>query len=83
MDDTYTVTAGNNTLLPMAERWQMPFASSRGYGSLKLQHDVAEMIGQRRAQTGQLAVVSPHPSAATPLVPVTNFVRTYFGRKGR
>ena len=42
---------------PMAARWQMPFASSRGYGSLKLQHDVAEMIGQRRAQTGQLAVV--------------------------
>jgi hypothetical protein len=26
---------------PMASRWQMPFASSRGYGSLKLQHDVA------------------------------------------
>lgn len=25
---------------PMAERWQMPFASSRGYSSLKLQHDV-------------------------------------------
>ena len=42
---------------PMAEDWQMPFASSRGYGSLKLQHDVAEMIRQRRAQTGQLAVV--------------------------
>ena len=28
---------------PMALRWQMPFASSRGYSSLKLQHDVAEM----------------------------------------
>jgi hypothetical protein len=25
---------------PMAQRWQMPFASSRGYSSLKLQHDV-------------------------------------------
>ena len=24
-----------------AQRWQMPFASSRGYSSLKLQHDVA------------------------------------------
>jgi hypothetical protein len=47
---------------PMAERSQMPFASSRGYGSLKLQYDVAEMIGQRRAQTGQLAVWSiSHP----------------------
>jgi hypothetical protein len=26
---------------PMARGWQMPFASSRGYGSLTLQHDVA------------------------------------------
>jgi hypothetical protein len=42
---------------PMAMRWQMPFASSRGYGSLKLQHDVAELILQRHAQTGQNAVI--------------------------
>src|SRR6476469_1927215 len=25
---------------PMAMNWHMPFASSRGYSSLKLQHDV-------------------------------------------
>jgi hypothetical protein len=42
---------------PMARRWQMPFASSRGYGSLTLQHDVAEMLKHRRAKTGQHAVV--------------------------
>ena len=30
--------------LPFAERWQMPFASSRGYSSLKLQHDVAKLL---------------------------------------
>ena len=34
---------------PMASRWQMPFASSRGYGSLTLQHDVAEMLRDRHA----------------------------------
>jgi hypothetical protein len=42
---------------PMARRWQMPFASSRGYGSLKLQHDVAEMLKRRHAKTGQVAVI--------------------------
>jgi hypothetical protein len=42
---------------PMASRWQMPFASSRGYSSLKLQHDVAEMLKHRYAQTGQEAVI--------------------------
>ena len=42
---------------PMAQRWQMPFASSRGYGSLKLQHDVAEMLRHRIAKTKQLAVI--------------------------
>jgi hypothetical protein len=41
----------------MARRWQMPFASSRGYSSLKLQHDVAEMLKRRRARTGQAAVI--------------------------
>ena len=39
---------------PMAQRWQMPFASSRGYSSLKLQHDVAEMLNHRYARTGQM-----------------------------
>jgi hypothetical protein len=34
---------------PMARRWQMPFASSRGYGSLKLQHDTAALIRRRYA----------------------------------
>jgi hypothetical protein len=42
---------------PMASRWQMPFASSRGYGSLTLQHDVAEMLRDRHAKTGQSAKV--------------------------
>jgi hypothetical protein len=38
---------------PMAYAWQMPFASSRGYSSLTLQHDVAEMLRDRHARTGQ------------------------------
>ena len=42
---------------PMAMRWQMPFASSRGYSSHRLQHDVAQMLNQRRAKTGQLGRV--------------------------
>jgi hypothetical protein len=42
---------------PMARDWQIPFASSRGYGSLKLQHDVAVMIRKRFARTGQRAIV--------------------------
>jgi hypothetical protein len=42
---------------PMAKDWQMPFASSRGYASLTLQHDVAERIVQRYAQTGQTAII--------------------------
>ena len=42
---------------PMASRWQMPFASSRGYGSLTLQHDVAEKLNHRFAKTGQQAKV--------------------------
>jgi hypothetical protein len=42
---------------PMASRWQMPFASSRGYGSLTLQHDVAEKLNHRFAKTGQRAKV--------------------------
>ena len=35
----------------------MPFASSRGYGSLKLQHDVAQMLNDRHAATGPEAIV--------------------------
>ena len=35
--------------------WQMPFASSRGYSSLKLQYDVAQMLINRFAKTKQLA----------------------------
>jgi len=42
---------------PIARGWQMPFASSRGYGSLKLQHDVAEQLIHRKARTGQSARV--------------------------
>jgi hypothetical protein len=42
---------------PMASEWQMPFASSRGYGSLKLQYDVARLLRDREARTGQRAVV--------------------------
>ena len=41
---------------PMARRWQMPFASSRGHASLTLQHDVADMLCRRHAITGQLAI---------------------------
>lgn len=42
---------------PIARRWQMPFASSRGYASLTLQHDVAEMLERRHAQTGQKIII--------------------------
>jgi hypothetical protein len=42
---------------PMARAWRMPFASSRGYSSLTLQHDMAEMIRDRHARTGQKAIV--------------------------
>lgn len=42
---------------PMAQAWQMPFASSRGYSSLTLQHDAAEILRDRHARTGQSAIV--------------------------
>jgi hypothetical protein len=42
---------------PLARRWQMPFSSSRGYGSLKLQHDVADMLRRRFARTGQRPLI--------------------------
>jgi hypothetical protein len=35
---------------PIASRWQIPFASSRGYSSLKLQRDVAKMIRERHCE---------------------------------
>jgi len=41
----------------MAQRWQMPFTSSRGYASLKLQHDVAEMLRHRQVRAGQQIIV--------------------------
>jgi hypothetical protein len=42
---------------PIAQAWQMPFASSRGYSSLRLQHDVAMMLRRRQAKTRQRAIV--------------------------
>jgi hypothetical protein len=44
-------------LQPVAYRWQIPFASSRGYGSLKLQHDVAKLLYERYVVTQQPALV--------------------------
>jgi hypothetical protein len=41
---------------PMAMKWQMPFISSRGYGSLTVQHDAAEMLNDRYARHGQAAL---------------------------
>lgn len=38
---------------PLASRWQMPFASSRGYSSVGLQHDVAKLLRERMARKGQ------------------------------
>ena len=43
--------------LPIARRWQMPFASSRGYSSLTLQHDAATMLDRRWAKTKQTPIV--------------------------
>jgi hypothetical protein len=40
---------------PLARRWQILFVSSRGYGSLKLQHDIAQLLNRRQAETGQPA----------------------------
>jgi hypothetical protein len=42
---------------PMAQQWQMPFISSRGYSSLRLQYDVAEMIKHRYARTKQTTII--------------------------
>jgi hypothetical protein len=42
---------------PMAQRWQIPFASSRGYASLTLQHDVVAMIKRRHVKAKQIAIV--------------------------
>jgi hypothetical protein len=50
---------------PMARGWQMPFASSRGYGSLKLQHDTASLIRRRYAMIRRHAI----PLRNTPRAP--------------
>jgi hypothetical protein len=42
---------------PMAQTWQMSFASSRGYSSGKLQYDTARLLRQRQARTGQVAII--------------------------
>ena len=42
---------------PIADRWQIPFASSRGYGSATPQHDVAKLLTRRFAVTGQRPLV--------------------------
>jgi hypothetical protein len=42
---------------PLAMRWQMPFASSRGYSSLTLQHEVANMLRERQVRYGQEVIV--------------------------
>lgn len=42
---------------PHAQRWQMAFASSRGYSSLRLQYDVARMLRNRFERTHQMALV--------------------------
>jgi hypothetical protein len=42
---------------PMARGWQMPFASSRGYSSLKLQYDTAKLVRDRHAGTNQPAII--------------------------
>jgi hypothetical protein len=41
----------------MAQRWQMTFASSRDYSSLKLQHDTAKKLHHRYVKTGQRIIV--------------------------
>jgi hypothetical protein len=46
----------------MALKWQMPFASSRGYSSLKLQHDVAMMIARRKQQAKIFFISDLDPS---------------------
>jgi hypothetical protein len=80
---------------PMARRWQMPFASSRGYGSLKLQHDIAELHRERgRIDRSVLAGgfcgrgISPRvasPGAPRPPNPLSEnlpliFLRRFWGR---
>ena len=43
--------------LPMADKWRALFASSRGYSSLTLQHDVAKALNERYARTKQWAII--------------------------
>jgi hypothetical protein len=42
---------------PIADRWQIPFASSRGQGSATPQHGVAELLTRRFAVTRQRPLV--------------------------
>jgi len=42
---------------PMAADWQMPFVSSRGYGSLKIEHEVADLLNTRQFRTGQELII--------------------------
>jgi hypothetical protein len=42
---------------PIARRRQMPFASSRGYSSLRLQYDVAKMLKERWIKIGQTPLI--------------------------
>src|SRR5262249_12259770 len=59
---------------PMARRWQMPFASSRGYGSLKLQHDTASLIRRRYAMIRRHAMRLRRQQEETGLLIVVYFI---------
>ena len=41
---------------PIANRWQIPFASSRGYGTVTLQHHAATLIASSQ-RAGQYPLV--------------------------
>jgi len=59
---------------PMARNWQMPFASSRGYGSLKLQHDTASLIQRRYAMIRRHAMRLRRQQEETGLLIVVYFI---------
>jgi hypothetical protein len=59
---------------PMARNWQMPFASSRGYGSLKLQHDTASLIRRRYAMIHRHAMRLRRQQEETGLFIVVYFI---------
>jgi hypothetical protein len=78
---------------PMARSWRIPFASSRGYGSLKLQHDTAALIRRhamrlrrQQAETGLLIIVyfiSDHDPSGLDLQRAWNEALTSFGARFR